>query len=577
MAISGFSRGLDSPLNVQRVVNPTLDPYDPYYVVEPGGSFDGVVNVTNSQYQGSGVLLETGVHILTAAHVVDLLDPFTQVHFDLGSGRSSYSVSEIHLHPQWNSGWGYDLAILELEHMAPVPGYPVYNGPTELEQPFTLVGYGVTGTGFDGHFINDSQVGLIKRWGLNQYDALDSDFISYSFGDAPESSLLFYDFDDGSYQNDTLGRLLGRYDIGFGKEEVISSPGDSGGPIFLEVDGQYQVAGIVRGGSDLGGAGISGVIDSSFGEVADDTRVAFFHDWISTVAGLPVNSNPIESEHRLLVTQILEQNEIILSIENKEHLIEQVGLLIGQGHDSSLAISAKIMHSVPQLRETYSNLTSLTLEIHALREVQASIELFQFNTNINQALSDVPSIDLYKATTDAGDSELSPTSTSLPLFDSILRGGDDGVDGANVIDTLVSIEHKEFLNARTDLVFEDPESAGAIRQACCTGLRRLPDFDALGGVDFFDSGTGRVAMSRQFIQSNKFQQNYGNAVTDDAFGLLLDNNILGSDPEQGDLGYWLNKLAIGRSHAEAEILPSFSESQETQLDVVGCIVNGFEC
>lgn len=364
---------------VPRVINPTHDPYDPYYWVQPGGDFDGVVHVTIGQFQGTGVLLSTGYHLMTAAHVVDSLSANTQVHFDGVDGRISQTVSQIHLHEQWNNDWGYDIAVLELDAPAPVAGYPIYLGALELPQVFTLVGYGLPGIGQWGQ-LDDPSDQAIKRWGQNQYDALDQDLTQYRFGDAPAGGLLFYDFDDGTPAQDTLGRLLEQPDLGLGRNEVISAPGDSGGPTFVQVNGRYELVGLVYGGTDLGGAGITGRIDGSFGEVAVDTRIAQYLDWIEGITGLVHTWPAPPNEVRLpWLATLLETTGLWLHDETKQQLEHQLEQQIAAGFDSNLALSAALMYHLPDLTSFYPNLFSLVEQLHGLRTPQAPFDLVAFD------------------------------------------------------------------------------------------------------------------------------------------------------------------------------------------------------
>lgn len=269
---------------------PGANPDNPDYIVSPGTGFDGVVNITDWNYTGSGVLLQTGRHILTAAHVVEDMPAGTiDVNADFTSGRESYSVANVILHPNWTSNWGYDLAILELETPMPVDGFSLYEGSNEIGQVSTLVGYGTKGSGVTGTISPDYDVGTIKRIGQNRWEALGTDIERAGFnpkGNAPDGSLLYSDFDNGLSANDALGYYLGINDLGLGSYEVNSTGGDSGGPRFLNVNGEWQVAGIVNGGmTTYASVDYTSGLDASYGELSFDTRVSYFTDWIYSVIG----------------------------------------------------------------------------------------------------------------------------------------------------------------------------------------------------------------------------------------------------------------------------------------------------
>ena len=61
--------------------------------------------------------------------------------------------------------------------------------------------------------------------------------------------------------------------------EVLSAPGDSGGPTFI--DG--YIAGVTSYGYRLSGSDIDGGLNSSFGEFGADTRVSSYINWIDKV------------------------------------------------------------------------------------------------------------------------------------------------------------------------------------------------------------------------------------------------------------------------------------------------------
>lgn len=282
-----------------KVSVPVSDPFDPTYEVRPGGTTDAVVGVYNQFSRGSGAIIGDGHFVLTAAHVVyGESASEMQIAVDLASGRQYLDVSRVFVHPDYQpdeSGFSSanDIAIIELVSQAPIAGYDIYRGGNELSSTFTLVGYGIAGTGAEGQLSasEDPDNGLVKRTGQNQYEVLDGQtFGDISFNDifgetTPDSSLLFYDFDDGTAAHDAFGLLLGLNNTGLGTSEVNSTSGDSGGPNLIN----NQIAGIVSGGTTLSLEGASPDVDSllnsSFGEVSFDTRVSYFQDWIDSIVG----------------------------------------------------------------------------------------------------------------------------------------------------------------------------------------------------------------------------------------------------------------------------------------------------
>ena len=246
--------------------------------VSPGSYLDGTV-----QFGGcSGALLSDGMHVLTAAHC---LDPNVKsVTFNTTSGAVAVGFSQVTRNPDstGNVNDGADLAILTLNSLAPVSGYQIYrtqtlSGPTPIE----LAGYGATGTGLTG----DALAGGVLRAGTNTYDGI--------YDRIPGNPYIF-DFDDGTPEHDTLGNTLNPADrvpnLGTGNTEAMLADGDSGGPSFIQVGGQWQLIGIhsFRGtpGPPLD---IDEKLDpnSTFGELSGDTRLAFYASWIDSVTGVP--------------------------------------------------------------------------------------------------------------------------------------------------------------------------------------------------------------------------------------------------------------------------------------------------
>jgi len=270
------------------------------HLTSPGGAFDGVSRLSLNRSDGtflcSGTLLSSGKEILTAAHCLtdnngNLNTISTSAIFQLPSGTVSLPARTFNVHPNWNGdfGIGYDLALITLDNFAPpeIPRQNLYLASDEVGQIVTKTGYGRSGQGNDGDVITAGT----KRFGLNRYDTLGDDLDAVGGINPLPGAQLAYDFDDGTSARDAFdffGAALGvsgLSDLGLGDDEVMSAPGDSGGPTFIN----GLIAGItsyglrldLQGGRPPRTSDVDNVLNSTFGEFAVDTRVSFFADWIN--------------------------------------------------------------------------------------------------------------------------------------------------------------------------------------------------------------------------------------------------------------------------------------------------------
>ena len=268
----------------------TGDPDD--YLVPAGMGYDGVVqiNIPGVGY-GSGTLLSSGQHILTAAHVVDMAGgvpwPFVDVAFDVPGGRMTMTATQIFIHPDWNGDifGGSDLAMIVLPEQAPaiVERYDIYRGSDELGQIATMVGYGAAGQGEELVFDE------LKRRTQNVFEVYGDAFNGQSTSDyylgpgtfnVPVGNILVYDFDSGLAANDTFGLVFGLKDLGLGHAEGSSAHGDSGGPAFIK----SRIAGVTSGGMEHVSTDSDAIpFNVSFGTTGWFTRVSYFADWIDSL------------------------------------------------------------------------------------------------------------------------------------------------------------------------------------------------------------------------------------------------------------------------------------------------------
>jgi secreted trypsin-like serine protease len=187
----------------------------------------------------TGSLLKGGLYILTAAHCITdengrVKNITTQVDFPwLDNTYISRLAKDYFVLPGWLGAningflTGNDLAILKLDSPAPteLQQYDIYRSTDEVNQVFTILGYGLAGTGDRGVTKADNQPGEVKkRLGQNRFDRIEGTITGNQLG---------FDFDNGKPENDAYGLHFGLNDTGLGINEADFAPGDSGGPSFL--------------------------------------------------------------------------------------------------------------------------------------------------------------------------------------------------------------------------------------------------------------------------------------------------------------------------------------------------------
>lgn len=238
--------------------NPSDSPNNPYDVTTKTGRLDTLgldspFSGVGSINGGTGTLIDS-THVLTAAHLFGQGFSNTGATFvlDTGSGTVSFQSSRVAVHPQFQ-GVGqndlYDIAIVTLS--APVPmtfrTYGLSESPLTPGTTLTLVGYGATGDGVHGYGTADSngvpyQGG--RRVGQNNADAylLADGTLTQTYQN--DRQTYEFDFDGPDAGTNVFGAASpGNLTLGNDRETTLGG-GDSGGPAFVFVDGQYQIAAI---------------------------------------------------------------------------------------------------------------------------------------------------------------------------------------------------------------------------------------------------------------------------------------------------------------------------------------------
>ena len=163
---------------------------------------------------------------------------------------------------------GGDVAILRLASSVPASVATPMRLTTQQDelvgQVAAMAGYGYNGVGSQGHGFSADE----RRWG--------GENIIDSYG-APEgnsgSNVISTDFDDGSNgANQIPGSSATPIQF-----EATTAPGDSGGPVMININGEWVVAGVLSGGTTQ---------FSTYGDVSWWTGTAEFESEIAAEGGV---------------------------------------------------------------------------------------------------------------------------------------------------------------------------------------------------------------------------------------------------------------------------------------------------
>lgn len=239
-----------------------------------GSPWAGVGSLTVGGGTFTATVIAPG-YVLTAAHVLAGSNP-ANVSFQLNAGSAEvFSASQFYVNPLYTGTAAEnlstdptvhaDLAIIKLAGSTPmaVPTYGLYSGSLR---------------GQDLSFVSYAGSSTVKRTGENIVDAVFSDA-------AGLAQTYLFDFDGPDLSTNRLGFDMPANGTLGANREASFVGGDSGSSAFIQVQGQWQLAGINTYQATFAeGPATSGAFGTGGGGVVVSTYAA----WINSVIATPV-------------------------------------------------------------------------------------------------------------------------------------------------------------------------------------------------------------------------------------------------------------------------------------------------
>jgi hypothetical protein len=272
---------------------------DPNVATSP---FSGVVSI-NIRYSGQSFIcsgtLVSPTSVITAGHCVDTTGNGTLINIhqagndvrvvfnatSSGAGAAVVTATAVSMNPNYQ-GFGNcpagvggfcvndDIAVITIPlGSAPASAhiYPVWGADVDTGLLATMVGYGLSGDGINGYTVNPDF--RVKRSGQNVFDLFDLDDEQNFLAGAKE--VWYADFDGGG--QDSFCTLFGvcTPKLANNKETTLGG-GDSGGPSFMLVNGQY----VLVANNTFGGTLSDDQIDGTFGTFMGGIVLSSYVDYL---------------------------------------------------------------------------------------------------------------------------------------------------------------------------------------------------------------------------------------------------------------------------------------------------------
>lgn len=218
----------------------------------------------------TGVLISPNT-VLSARHCDIRTNEFVRFGPDADNPIFSAGISSVSL-PGGGSPFsqllnGGDVAIITLSRNIPSSiATPLRLTDRTLDlvgEEASVIGYGAAGLGSTGGIGNN-----VLRWGAQ--NVLDR-YGTAASGGGSGNNIISMDFDNGSNANNSLGSRIPL------PLEGTVAVGDSGGPVLVQQDGEWLVAGVLSGGTTAGGV---------YGDVSWWTGIQPFQAQIEAAGGV---------------------------------------------------------------------------------------------------------------------------------------------------------------------------------------------------------------------------------------------------------------------------------------------------
>ncbi|UUA70964.1 S1 family peptidase [Cellvibrio sp. QJXJ] len=259
---------LSVPVSAGIIRHDTPDSWYTGFANDPAFNGVGLIfgDTGASPYSCSGTVINKN-WVLTAGHCVNKAQAM-QFYLPGETGWRFYEADTWVSHENFSDYGlvdGWDIGLMHFKTDFDVAPAQLYNGNNEFLHSSASVGFGYTGNGETGIEGIDYQ----RRAGTNIVDDIwslqgDGDQILWSDFDHPtDPSFNFFDFIGADF--DDLATVL----------EIMVAPGDSGGGVFIQENGQIYLAGVHSFITDFTN---NGLVD--YGDAYGSTRVSSFIDWI---------------------------------------------------------------------------------------------------------------------------------------------------------------------------------------------------------------------------------------------------------------------------------------------------------